>query len=93
MDVLVLDQNMPSMTGTELAERIRADDALNRDIQIIMLTGVDVGQADLDESRLNIQHLLTKPVSGRALKQTLMQAMPDILKNRENHHAKKSFFF
>ena len=93
VDVLVLDQNMPSMTGTELAERIRGDEALNRDILIIMLTGVDVGQADLDESRLNIQYLLTKPVSGRALKQTLMQAMPDILHNREHHHVKKSLFF
>lgn len=93
VDVLVLDQNMPSMTGTDLAERIRGDEALNRDILIIMLTGVDVGQADLDESRLNIQYLLTKPVSGRSLKQTLMQAMPDILHNRGNHHAKKSLFF
>ncbi|WP_108126420.1 7TM-DISM domain-containing protein [Saccharospirillum mangrovi] len=93
IDVLVLDQNMPSMTGTELAERLRSDEALNRDILIIMLTGVDVGQVELDESRLNIQYLLTKPVSGRALKQTLMQALPDILHNRENHHAKKSLFF
>lgn len=93
VDVLVLDQNMPGMTGTELAERIRSDEALNKDILIIMLTGIDVGHVDLDESRLNIQYLLTKPVSGRALKQTLMQAMPDIQKNREHHHAKKSFFF
>ena len=93
VDVLVLDQNMPGMTGTELAERIRSDDALNRDIVIIMLTGVDVGHVDLDESRLNIQYLLTKPVSGRALRQTLMQAMPDILSNREHHHVKKSFFY
>jgi len=93
IDVLVLDQNMPGMTGTELAERIRSDDALNRDIVIIMLTGVDVGHVDLDETRLNIQYLLTKPVSGRALRQTLMQAMPDILNNREHHHVKKSFFY
>jgi CheY-like chemotaxis protein len=93
VDVLVLDQNMPSMTGIELAERIRADTSLNTDIIIIMLTGVDVGHVDLDESRLNIQYLLTKPVSGRALKQTLMQAMPDIQANRDRTHAKKSLFF
>ncbi|HET8903646.1 MAG TPA: ATP-binding protein [Saccharospirillum sp.] len=93
VDVLVLDQNMPSMTGIELAERIRADSSLNKDIIIIMLTGVDVGHVDLDESRLNIQYLLTKPVSGRALKQTLMQAMPDIQANRDRTHAKKSLFF
>jgi CheY-like chemotaxis protein len=93
VDVLVLDQNMPSMTGIELAERIRADTGLNTDIIIIMLTGVDVGHVDLDESRLNIQYLLTKPVSGRALKQTLMQAMPDIQANRDRTHAKKSLFF
>lgn len=93
VDVLVLDQNMPGMTGTELAERIRSDDALNKDIIIIMLTGVDVGHVDLDDSRLNIQYLLTKPVSGRALRQTLMQAMPDIQSNREHHHVKTSFFY
>jgi signal transduction histidine kinase/FixJ family two-component response regulator len=93
IDVLVLDQNMPAMTGIELAERIRVDNSLNQDIIIIMLTGVDVGHVDLDDSRLNIQYLLTKPVSGRALKQTLMQAMPDIKTNRNRTHAKKSLFF
>ena len=93
IDVLVLDQNMPGMTGSELAERIRSDDALNKNIVIIMLTGVDVGQVDLADHRLNIRYLLTKPVSGRSLKQTLMQAMPEIKSNRDKHHVKKSYFF
>lgn len=93
IDVLVLDQNMPGMTGSELTERIRTDDALNKNIVIIMLTGVDVGQVDLADHRLNIRYLLTKPVSGRSLKQTLMQAMPEIKANRDKHHVKKSYFF
>src|SRR5690606_10945372 len=39
-DVVLLDQDMPGMTGMQLAARIKEDPFLNRDILLIMLTGL-----------------------------------------------------
>ena len=47
IDVLILDQNMPTMSGAELAQRIRQDGSLNKDIIIIMMTGTDELANDL----------------------------------------------
>jgi signal transduction histidine kinase/CheY-like chemotaxis protein len=93
VDVLILDQNMPSMSGFELAQRIRQDSGLNQDIIIIMLTGADDIASDVNDGETGIEYLLSKPVSARALNQTLKKALPKISKNREAHHAKKSLFF
>lgn len=93
IDVLVLDQNMPSMNGFELAERIRQDGGLNRNIVIIMMTGADDVAADFQDSETGIEFILSKPVSARALKQTLTVAMKTISANRESNHAKNSLFF
>jgi CheY-like chemotaxis protein len=93
VDVLILDQNMPSMSGFELAQRIRQDGGLNQDVIIIMLTGADDIASDVNDGETGIEYLLSKPVSARALNQTLKKALPKISKNREAHHAKKSLFF
>jgi CheY-like chemotaxis protein len=39
-DVVLLDQNMPGMTGMQLAAKIKEDPSLNHDILLIMLTGI-----------------------------------------------------
>jgi CheY-like chemotaxis protein len=39
-DVVLLDQNMPGMTGMQLAAKIKEDPSLNHDILVIMLTGI-----------------------------------------------------
>lgn len=95
VDVLVLDQNMPSMTGTEMAMRVRQDPELNRDIIIIMLTGSDAVAAELEDEGLGVKHILRKPVSARTLKESLLLSLPEILQNRETHRAKQnnSYFF
>ncbi|TCS41746.1 hybrid sensor histidine kinase/response regulator [Reinekea marinisedimentorum] len=95
VDVLVLDQNMPSMTGSEMAIRVRQDPELNRDIVIIMLTGSDAVSAELEDDDLGVKHILRKPVSARTLKESLQLSLPEILQNRETHRAKQnnSYFF
>lgn len=93
VDVLILDQNMPSMTGFELAQRIRQDSELNKDIVIIMMTGTDDVSATTDSSDTGIEFVLSKPVSARALLHTLNLAMTTIRQNREKHHAQKTLFF
>ena len=93
VDVLILDQNMPTMTGTELAQRIRQDGSLNKDIIIIMMTATDEVANDFSGDGFGIEYVLSKPVSARTLRQTLNRAMPTIMKNRENIHAKNSLFY
>ena len=93
IDVLILDQNMPTMSGAELAQRIRQDGSLNKDIIIIMMTGTDELANDLGGDEAGMEYFLSKPVSARTLRQTLNRAMPTIMKNRENIHAKNSLFY
>ena len=38
-DVVLLDQDMPGMTGMQLAAKIKEDPSLNHDILVVMLTG------------------------------------------------------
>ncbi|WP_320823475.1 ATP-binding protein [Reinekea sp.] len=93
VDVLILDQNMPTMTGSELAQRIRQDGSLNKDIIIIMMTASDEVANDFSGDEFGIEYVLSKPVSARTLRQTLNRALPTIMKNRENIHAKNSLFY
>lgn len=37
-DAVLLDQNMPGMTGMQLAAKIKEDPSLNHDILVVMLT-------------------------------------------------------
>ena len=93
VDVLILDQKMPTMNGTEMAQRIRQDDGLNKDIVILMMTGSDDVSGDLENSNTGIEFVMSKPISGRTLRETLKLAAPSIAKNRENAHAKKSLSY
>jgi adenylate cyclase len=51
-DVIVLDRNMPHMSGDEVALLIKSDDRLNK-IQILMLTA----QSSIDEMIKGLSHL------------------------------------
>ena len=44
-DVVLLDQDMPGMTGMQLASKIRRTQPLNHDILLIMLTGMSSAPA------------------------------------------------
>ncbi|MFC3700274.1 7TM-DISM domain-containing protein [Reinekea marina] len=93
VDVLIVDHNMPSMSGVELVQRIRQDASLNRNIVVIMMTGADEVSSQVNENELGIKYVLSKPVSARALRDTLNQAHADIIKNQEERHVKKPHFF
>lgn len=73
-DVILLDHNMPNITGVELAKKIREDSRLNSDITIVMLTGVDIGQAEWQPEDYNIEFVLNKPISTRDLQHVLLKA-------------------
>ncbi|WP_426142933.1 response regulator [Pseudomonas sp. DWP3-1-2] len=70
-DVVLLDQNMPGMTGMQLAAKIKEDPSLNNDILLIMLTGISNAPSKIIARNAGIKRILAKPVAGYTLKTTL----------------------
>ncbi|UVE17241.1 response regulator [Pseudomonas sp. LS44] len=70
-DAVLLDQDMPGMTGMQLAARIKEDPSLNHDILIIMLTGISHAPSKVIARNAGIKRILAKPVAGYTLKTTL----------------------
>ncbi|MBD7975989.1 response regulator [Serpens gallinarum] len=74
-DVVLLDQDMPGMTGMQLAARIKEDPFLNRDILLIMLTGLSNAPSKIIARNAGIKRVLTKPVAGYTLKTTIAEEL------------------
>lgn len=70
-DVVLLDQGMPSMSGLQLAAKIKGDPNLNHDILLIMLSGDSNPPSKIHASNAGISFVLSKPVAGYTLKATL----------------------
>jgi CheY-like chemotaxis protein/signal transduction histidine kinase len=70
-DAVLLDQEMPGMTGMQLAARIMEDPSLNQDILLIMLTGISQAPTKVIARNAGIKRILAKPVAGYTLKTTL----------------------
>ncbi|WP_439860778.1 response regulator [Pseudomonas sp. MBLB4136] len=70
-DVVLLDQDMPGMTGMQLAAKIKEDPSLNHDILLIMLTGISNAPSKIVARNAGIKRILAKPVAGYTLKATL----------------------
>lgn len=70
-DVVLLDQDMPGMTGMQLAAKIKEDPNLNHDILLIMLTGISNAPSKIIARNAGIKRILAKPVAGYTLKATL----------------------
>ncbi len=63
---VLTDNDMPRMTGTELAKRLYAEGS-TRAVPVIMLTGRGHRIAPSECSTTNIQHVLSKPFSAREI--------------------------
>ncbi|MFL9814674.1 response regulator [Stutzerimonas sp. VN223-3] len=70
-DVVLLDQDMPGMTGMQLATKIKEDFSLNHDVLLIMLTGMSSAPSKVIARNAGIKRILAKPVAGYTLKTTL----------------------
>lgn len=83
IDLLVLDFQMPGMTGGEVARAIRAD-PLIADTQILVLSSID--QADQLEmlDSLCVFAQLVKPVRTAQLRQTVQAALRQAVKSQES---------
>ncbi len=70
-DAVLLDHDMPGMTGMQLAARIKEDANINHDILLIMLTGISHAPSKIIARNAGIKRILAKPVAGYTLKTTL----------------------
>ncbi len=76
-DVILMDQRMPGMDGTEALRRIRADgDGLNRQTPVVCLTANVVSGARERCLAEGFADYLSKPIDSRALEQTLLRHLP-----------------
>ena len=77
-DVILMDQRMPEMDGTEALKRIRAvEDGPNRDTPVICLTADAVIGARERYLAEGFTDYLTKPVDSRSLEKQLMKYLPE----------------
>ncbi|MEO4047768.1 response regulator [Pseudomonas sp. CAU 1711] len=70
-DAVLLDQEMPGMTGMQLAAKIKEDPNLNHDLLLVMLTGISNAPSKIVARNAGIKRILAKPVAGYTLKTTL----------------------
>ncbi len=76
-DLILMDQRMPGMDGTEAMRRIRGQsDGVNRETPFICLTADAVSGARERYLAEGFTDYLTKPIDSRALEQTLMKHLP-----------------
>ncbi|MCL6415653.1 response regulator [Aestuariirhabdus sp. Z084] len=73
-DLVILDHNMPGMTGMELATRIKEDSNFS-DLVIVMLTGISNTPSKLISRNAGIARILTKPVANYTLRTTLAEEL------------------
>lgn len=77
VDILLLDQIMPGITGIELARLIRrGEEGITRtNIPIIMVTGVTDKEVVMDAKRVGVQEYIVKPISPATMQQRLTKAI------------------
>ncbi|MBR0090729.1 MAG: response regulator, partial [Lachnospiraceae bacterium] len=76
-DLILLDQRMPHMSGTEVLQHIRAQEGgCNKETPVICLTADAVQGARERYLEEGFSDYLSKPVEGHALEVTLMKYLP-----------------
>ncbi len=73
-DLLILDYQMPLLSGTEAAARLREMDHM-KDVPAIMLTarGFDIDREDMESARISVE--LAKPFSPRELLEAVQRLL------------------
>lgn len=74
-NIVLLDHQMPGMSGMQLATRIHEDLVISHPLILVMLTGVRDAPTAITARNVGIHQVLTKPVSGQRLKRALAEAL------------------
>lgn len=87
-DLIILDCDMPGMSGLELAARIDSDPQL-RDTTVIMLSGAGRVPAPEEALAVGVRRVLQKPVSAKTLKITLAEELTLALARRPDRRPRR----
>lgn len=74
-DIIILDHNMPGMSGLQLAARIKEDPIIRNDVIVMMLTGINIAPSNTMARNVGIRRVLTKPVTERNLKAAISEEL------------------
>ncbi|MBN2407730.1 MAG: response regulator [Elusimicrobia bacterium] len=83
VNIAILDYRLPDSNGIELASEIKD---INRDIQVIILTGKASVESAVEALKKDVYDYLTKPVNPSRLKEVILGALEKqnlVFKNRE----------
>lgn len=83
-DIILLDHNMPGMSGLQLAARIKEDPIIRNDVIVMMLTGINIAPTHTMARNVGIRRVLTKPVTERQLRRALAEELGHIKRLHDN---------
>lgn len=84
-DVIITDYQMPGMTGLELLNKLRLNDA-TKTIPVILLTARIHGLSREECDRVGVRHCISKPFSPKEL----LQTVDDVLYGVSEHTLSQS---
>ena len=73
-DLVLLDWNMPRMTGLELLKAIRSDDTL-RHIPVVMITAEGRKEDVLEAVKAGVNNFIVKPFTAETLEEKLNKVL------------------
>ncbi|MDP2247181.1 MAG: response regulator, partial [Nitrosomonadales bacterium] len=92
IDLLLMDWNMPGLTGLETARKIKQDNTLLKTPNIIMVTAFGREDVRRESQLLNLEGFLVKPVNQSTLVDMLVSlyaptSMPEVNRRKSGQHA------
>ncbi len=84
-DIVILDHEMPGMSGMELAAKIKEDTIVNNDPLVLMLTGLSMAPSNSAARNAGIRRVINKPITGRLLRSTLLEELAHLRRIQADH--------
>lgn len=74
-DVIIMDYQMPGMSGLQLGARLKEDPLITNDVILIMLTGLRHNNIHTLARNAGIHRVISKPITSRQLRQVINQEL------------------
>ncbi|CBL46193.1 sensor histidine kinase/response regulator [gamma proteobacterium HdN1] len=74
-DVVILDHDMPGMSGLDLAARIKEDPLIYNNLLVLMLASPNSAPAATLVRNAGVRRIIAKPITGRMLKAILIEEL------------------
>lgn len=74
-DVIIMDYQMPGISGLQLGARLKEDSLITNDVILIMLTGLRQNNIQNLARNAGIHRVLSKPITSKQLRQVISQEL------------------